>query len=246
MDSRQRQSPVERGSADKGESMMRQRATICLLAGLLALGADRAAASTILTFEDLQNYEPVANYYNGGLGGLGSGPGPAYGVTFSPYALAYIPGMATGKVTPYPGDPSPPTVLLLANLSSPFGAGYPTSFTMDSQGGFSGLYFYDINIAMVATSVQVYSGLDGTGNQLANLALPATTQAFGGPTEVPFSGLAHSAVFSGGNDQLALDNITLVAAPNPSSVVLLALGLGSVYCISRRRHRASTCPPCAP
>ncbi len=219
--------------------MTRQRSTTCLLAALLALCADRAFASTVLTFEGLQNFEGVANYYNGGMGSLGSGPGPEYGVTFSTYALAYIPGLQNGPVTPYPGDPSPPTVLLLFNQASPIGAGYPTSFTMDVQAGFSSaLYFYDLNIGTAGT-VKIYSGTDGTGSLLASQSLPTTPAAFGGPTDVTFSGTAYSAVFSGGNDQLAIDNITLApaAAPEPSSVVVLALGVGGVASISRRRRR---------
>ena len=45
--------------------------------------ASPAMAGPVLTFEGLQNFERVENYYNGGTGSLGSGPGPGYGITFS-------------------------------------------------------------------------------------------------------------------------------------------------------------------
>ena len=41
-----------------------------------------------LNFEGLKNAETVSNYYNGGQGGKGSGPGPNYGITFGPNGLA--------------------------------------------------------------------------------------------------------------------------------------------------------------
>ena len=121
-------------------------------------------AEPVLTFEGLRNLEQVDDYYNGGSGSLGSGPGPNYGITFSSNALALV------RQTPFPGDPSPPTVLLLGNTG--IGAGQPLSMTMDVSGGFStGLVFYDIAIGRTAT-VNIYSGLDGTGTLLAQETLP--------------------------------------------------------------------------
>jgi hypothetical protein len=196
-----------------------------------ALFVGRACAVT-LTFEGLQNFEGVANYYNGGVGSLGSGPGPNYGITFDSNSLAYIPGKQSGTVTPYPGDPSPPTVLLLFNPSNPNGAGFPITTTMDVAGGFTqALSFYYINISTsttLDTEVGIYSGLDGTGNLLAEEDLATTPAAFGGPTIVTFTGTAYSAVFAGGNDQLALDNISLqapVPIPEPSTMVLAVSSL---------------------
>ena len=37
----------------------------------------------MLSFDGLQTGEQVLNYYNGGLGGSGSGPGPNFGVSFT-------------------------------------------------------------------------------------------------------------------------------------------------------------------
>ncbi len=212
--------------------------TCLLLAAVLVSHAGGAAGGTTLTFEGLKNYEEVENYYNGGKGSRGSGPGPKYGVTFSSHALAYIPGEFHGKVTPYPGDPSPPTVLLLGDLGNRFGPGQPISMTMDVKGGFVGaLTFYDIAIVRKATAT-IWSGLDGTGKELATLNLPlvaAGNEAFSGLMTMSFKGTAQSVVFSGGNDELALDNITFQSVPEPASWLLVALGIGGVFFVRGAR-----------
>jgi hypothetical protein len=212
---------------------------VCAFAGARAI----AGPVITLTFEGLQNFEGVSDYYNGGLGSLGTGPGPDYGVTFAANATAYIPGLQTGTVTPFPGDPSPPTVLLLAILGNGYTAGYPTSTTMDVTSGFVGaLTFYYINIApsVRSTYVDIYSGLDGTGTLLAEQSLATTPEAFGGPTVVSFSGTASSVVFGGGNDQLALDNISFFAqVPEPPSWISLAAGLGSACLILSLRRQVA-------
>jgi hypothetical protein len=211
---------------------------IACVAGICVVGASHARAGQILTFEGLKNFEQVDNYFNGGTGSLGSGPGPNYGITFSPYALAYIPGQQTGKVTPFPGDPSPPTVLLTFNTANPFGAGYPTSITMDASNGFSnGLVFYDIDIGRTG-SVSIWSGADGGGTMLAQQSLPITPEAFSGPTTLPFEGAAHSVVFTGGNDQLAIDDISFVASvAEPSTLSAMLIGIGTLFAVYLERRR---------
>ncbi len=147
-------------------------------------------------------------------------------------------GVQSGFPNPFPGDPSPPTVLLVFNAANPIGGGQPTSVTMDVDGGFTGgILFYDIAIERVG-SVKIYSGLDGTGTVLASLALPVTPEAFLGPTTLTFAGTAESAVFTGGNDQLALDNITFLASvPEPAAWISLSIGLASSCVFFARRRR---------
>ena len=41
-----------------------------------------------LSFNELQFGEDVLEYYNGGFGGAGSGPGPASGISFTPGLIA--------------------------------------------------------------------------------------------------------------------------------------------------------------
>jgi hypothetical protein len=223
---------------------MRLPGKICLAMALLALTASRAAAGFLLPFEGLQNFELVANYYNNGQGSLGSGPGTNYGISFGANAIAYIPGQQSGMVTPFPGDPSPSTVLLLANpqFSNP---GMPAFFTMDVAGGFTQyLSYYYINIANSDAMVQIYSGLDGTGTLLAQESLPSlagTNAIFSNQVVVPFAGTAYSVVFSGRDDQLALDNIAgsngpPSVAPAPASWLLLLLGCGVACAIFGQRR----------
>lgn len=68
------------------------------LVAVLALGALASAHAVpiVLTFEGLKNLERVNGFYNGGLGGLGSGPGPNYGITFGADSLAIIDADAGG------------------------------------------------------------------------------------------------------------------------------------------------------
>jgi hypothetical protein len=198
-----------------------------LLLACLTTFAAHAHAGTVLTFEGLKNFEQVANFYDGGTGSLGSGPGPSYGVTFSTLGLAYIPGLQTGQITPFPNDPSPPTVLLLFKTGDPLNAGFPEAMAMNVSGGFTtSLGFYYIAIGRVG-SVEVWSGPSGTGTMLAQQALPITPVAFAtGPQVLDFLGTAHSVVFKGGNDQFAVENITFLASvPEPASWQLLAVGL---------------------
>lgn len=48
------------------------------------------AQAAVLTFEGLGNFESVNQFYNGGTGGNGSGPGTDLGVSFSSNSLAII------------------------------------------------------------------------------------------------------------------------------------------------------------
>ena len=59
-------------------------AAIACIAAFLIAGD--AQAGVVLDFVGLDalNLEHPQNYYAGGFGSLGSGPGPDYGVTFSP------------------------------------------------------------------------------------------------------------------------------------------------------------------
>src|SRR5216684_8849886 len=65
------------------------------LVGLCA--AQTCTQVPILTFEGLKDNEPINNYYNGGFGNNGSGPGPNYGITFGPDALAIISELSGGS-----------------------------------------------------------------------------------------------------------------------------------------------------
>jgi hypothetical protein len=205
----------------------------------VAVAAGRAAVVT-LDFEGLQDNEAVLNYYNGGLGGNGSGPGPAYGVTFSDNALAVIDADAGGTGN-FGGEPSPSTGLFFRQGAS--------AILNDAAGFDTGFSFYYAAIVELG-SITVFDGPNGTGSVLANLALPLTpvngapdpTGQFSPllPIGVGFSGTARSVSFAGAVNGILFDNITFgsdspvpTVVPEPGTLALL--GMGVIGIISRRK-----------
>jgi hypothetical protein len=224
---------------------MRRVLQLAALVAVLTLTA--TAGTVVLTFEGLQDQEPVLNYYNGGTGGLGSGPGPSDGITFGSDSLAVI-SLLNGGSGNFDQEPSCCTAVFF--LSGPGDImDVPAGFTT----GFS--FFYSANFA---GSVTVYSGLDATGSVLATLALPTTPD--GGllsacgftdfcpfsPVGVSFAGTAMSVDFSGTANHIAFDDITLGSAtagggssatPEPGAFSLLGIGLASLLAISLRQRK---------
>jgi hypothetical protein len=168
--------------------------------------------ATVLTFEGLGNQEGLANFYNGGTGGNGSGPGPNFGITFSSNALAIIDADAGGTGN-FGGEPSPSTIMFFLTGAAAT-MNVPAGFT----DGFS-FYYSAINSPGVVT---VYDGPNATGTVLATLALPLTpnngapdpTGQFSPllPLGVSFSGTARSVDFGGAQNQIGFDDITLGSA----------------------------------
>jgi hypothetical protein len=214
---------------------------------LVGVSSPAFAGPLVLTFEGLQNFESVDQFYNGGTGSLGSGPNTNFGIQFS-NAVAFIDADAGGTGN-FGGEPSPSTAITF------LGAG---STTMNVAAGFdTGFSFY--YSAIVAPGVvRVWSDLNGTGTILAELALPLTpasgamdpTGQFSPflPFGVAFDGIAHSVDFSGTADQIGFDNVTLgaerplgpdQAAPVPGSLLLLGAGLAAAGLVARRRIATS-------
>ena len=198
----------------------------------------------VLDFEGLGNQEQVANFYNGGLGGSGSGPGPDYDITFGTNALSIIDADAGGSGN-FANEPSPDTILFFLTGSAVLNVlnGFDTGFS----------FFY--SSVSFNGSVTVYDGFDATGNVLATLDLIANGQSCGGdPTGqfncwtavgVPFAGTALSVDFGGVVNQIGFDDVTFgsvrpgggdpTAVPEPASMLLVGGGLAAA--VARRRAK---------
>lgn len=195
---------------------------------LISFGAQVNAATIVLDFEGLgvrqdssavgvpglgtAVIERVGEFYNGGSGGSGSSGGIDLGVGFSDNALAIVDADAVGlPVTSgnFGGEPTPSTVLFFLQ-----GAAATMNVAAGFEDGFS--FFYS-SINFVG-SIDVYSGLNATGDLLASLTLPITQ--FNGapdptgqfspfePLGVAFDGVARSVDFGGTINQIGFDNIT--------------------------------------
>lgn len=182
-----------------------------LLMGSVGLHAD------LLDFNALQVGEEVQSYYNGGLGSMGTGPGPNLGITFT-----------ADFVTVADGVFGPP--LRAEGLTA--GSG-----TMDLAAGFSGPFSFYYENSGTEGMVNLYSGLDGSGSLVGTLLLPAnsTFGATGSVEGMPF----RSAVFTGDANTMVFDNITFgnLVLPEPGSISLLLTVLATSGLLCRKNAR---------
>jgi len=204
---------------------MRQRSamlTAVLALAALGLAVGLAQGGTVnVTFDESQlvNNDQILQFYNGGTTFLGNGPGPNLGVSFTANALVLT---QTGGLV---GTFTKPGVMLLFNSNAV--AGESISATMDAQGGIAGALYFDYAEIDTTGMLQIYSGLDGGGTLLTTFNLPVTSTGTPGvfvANQVTFSGVAQSVVFTGGNQQLAFDDLTWSPTPEPSTLGLLAIG----------------------
>ena len=205
----------------------------------IALFCATATASPILlTFQGLENLETVSNFYNGGLGGSGSGPGPADGIVFSDNALALTSSLVGGT-----GSFAPSSDVAIFFVDG-------SGITMDVAGGFlNGLSFlYSapsfVGFTNPGGTADIYSGLDGTGTLLASISLTATQNgtSVGGCSAEPFcpfveeiqsfSGTAKSVVFAGSENEIGFTDISL-GVPEPGTFGSLVLGAAVLTLIRR-------------
>ncbi len=194
-------------------AILKKVSAVAIGATLMTLGAGKMASAAVITldFEGLQNLEAVNNFYAGGTGDIGSSSGQDYGISFSSDSLAVIDSDAGGSGN-FANEPTADTILFFTANSAIMNVA--NGFT----DGFS--FFYS---SSQTTSINVYDGLNKTGNILASLSLPALPLGtVGGDPNgtfdiwdnigVSFTGLARSVDFGGVANQVGFDNITIGSA----------------------------------
>jgi hypothetical protein len=225
---------------------------VTVLFALIAATAISASAAVVdLTFENINitypdtNYAQILNYYNGGTSSDGTS-GTNYGVSFPSNALAIclntVGNVCSDTSRGGLGDPSSQKGgLFFLTGSNTF---------VDVAAGFTTGFSFNYTAYSTPGSVQVYSGLDGTGTLLANLALPATGGACNlsvynayfcpfYPIGVAFSGTAMSIDFGGTANQIVFDDVTFGSAtpgtPEPGTLVMFGSGVIGLAGLLRRK-----------
>jgi PEP-CTERM motif len=187
-----------------------------LCAGLMAAALPASAAFT-LDFEGIADSAAINGFYNGGTDSAGNS-GTNYGVLFGSNALAAIDKDAGGSGN-FENEPSPSTALFFLTGSAVLN--YAPGFA----GGFS-FYYSSTKDAVV----NVYDGLNATGNVVGSIQLDAQYNkgCTGGADNtfcnwslagVTFSSLAKSIDFGGTVNQIGYDNMKFGVDTPPGPVI---------------------------
>lgn len=213
-------------------------ASLTLASGMVLFTGVSQAATTI-TFEQVPSYtSSISNAYNGGTNALGAS-GPNYGISFSASAVSLAnDGLGNGPNGEYFSNAPSGNVVML-DIDG-------TSF-MNMAIGFVGTasFGYASDVAAVG-AVKIWSGLGGTGTQLASFDLAgnsATGCAVAGPycnfnvLSTAFSGVAYSMTFGGNAGAVLFDDITVTAVPEASTWLTMLAGLGAIGFMRRRASK---------
>lgn len=230
----------------EGVSMKLRSYLLVLVMATISTAA--SAAPIVLDFENIAPYPNnnnvlVQNYYNGGTASNGSS-GTNYGVSFGDNALLIClntPGVVCSNTSR--GGLAPAS----AQGGLFFLSGDQTY--MNVAAGFDTGFSFNY-VSSVSGSVNVYDGLNGTGNLLQTLNLTPNMGNCPGysanfcpfsPFGVTFNGIARSVSFAGVANQIAFDDITIGSAtpggevPEPATLALVGLGMAGAAFARRKR-----------
>jgi PEP-CTERM motif len=213
-------------------------------AAVVAMASSAKAAIVDLTFEGVVASYPFAltkinDFYNGGTSGAGTS-GPDFGVTRGLNAICLdsltVSCSHVSKGGLGPAD-SRESALDFNSVIPAF---------IDVAGGFTTDLSLNYVTSLLKVSLSVWSGLDGAGDLLATISLPANAVGcpdFGDadlcpftPAEVSFSGIARSIQFSG--IAADFDDITFTAAPEPSTWAMMLVGFAGLGYAAWQRKAA--------
>uniref|UniRef100_UPI003568C07F HYR domain-containing protein n=1 Tax=Mariniphaga sediminis TaxID=1628158 RepID=UPI003568C07F len=163
------------------------------------------SGTIVLSFEGLNDMDPINEFYNGGTSGSGN-TGTDYGISFTADALAIIDADDGGSGN-FANEPSPSTIMFFVN-SDPI-LNLPAGFT-------TGFSFYYCSAANGV--VEIYDDLNGTGNLIGSYTFASNNGIGAGdptgdfanwePVGVPFNGVGKSIIFEGVANQCGFDDIT--------------------------------------
>jgi hypothetical protein len=212
---------------------------------LLALAALAAAAPSFANSPLTIDFEATPGY---GVSVLNTYA--ALGASFSDGALAFtndaLGPYFSNAPTPGTADPFAGTVMVVnpgsvnAVLNIAGGSG-PSPLT-----GFVGAVSMDYASMVNAFSVvQIFAGLNGSGQRLGQISLSenqidancsSSALCHWQNISLTFAGTAQSMVFSSNDGNIAFDNISITAVPEPQTYAMLLAGLAALGFMARRRR----------
>jgi len=225
--------------------MRTKLATALAFVACLSYSSSARAAVIVLDFEGVGDLTSIGSFYNG-VGG------PDYDIVFSANSLALVDSDAGGSGNTA-NEPSPQTTLVFLS---------DTNAGMNVLNGFTTGFSFFFAAPFFPGIVNVYDGLNGTGNVLASLNLATNTNGCGGDPfgdyncwtalGVPFAGTAFSVGFGGTANFIVFDDITLGSdqagttgttgttgsAPEPTSLVLFGSAMAALGIRRMRQKKA--------
>jgi hypothetical protein len=256
---------------DLGSAILSPTARVlAMAAGLCAFAASALAASVTVDFNGLDggrdgiNVEGVDNFYRGGRGSLGSGPGPNFGITFSdlggnsaPFAICNDRGLCNDAAV---GN----SLFVFGNRQN---NRENPGVVIHIEGGFRGIVEFDVSISNLGPAARLAIKTERT--DLSNIVIDnfqhpdlqdtcfrlecefvRYTFNLADDPFTPDDVVAHDIIISTDRiDALFIDNIIFhdlilpdedtppVAVAEPSSA-LMAAGAGLIAAMLRRRRTA--------